>query len=108
MFRFAAVLALVLISTPTWAQEIHSSLCLLGCPAGSPASNDLIIRDIYILSSNDQTKFSDWAAYVVTADTLGPTRKRRWKADPALADTETLEPSDYRGAHAALHTDRGH
>lgn len=99
---------LALVPASIQAQEIHSDLCLLGCPAGSPSTNDLIIRDVYILSSNDQTKFADWAAYVVTADTLGPTRKRKWKADPALADSETLEPSDYKGAHDALHTDRGH
>jgi len=44
------------------AQEIHAPHCLLGCPLGGPVSNDLIVREIYALSSNDQTKFADWVA----------------------------------------------
>ncbi|MCY4379879.1 MAG: DNA/RNA non-specific endonuclease [Candidatus Dadabacteria bacterium] len=90
------------------AQENHSDLCMHGCPSGSPATNDIIIRDIYILSSNDSTKFADWVAYRVTKDTIGQTQKRTWRADSRLADDETLEPKDYDGAFAALKTDRGH
>lgn len=90
------------------AQEIHADSCIYGCPSGSPLTNDIIIRDIYILSSNDSTKFADWVAYRVTKDTIGQTQKRTWKPDPWLADDETLEPEDYDGAFAALKTDRGH
>jgi len=62
------------------------------------------------MSNNEQTKFADWVAYrldkaSVTAETK---TKRKWKADPELQEEETLEPADYKGAHAALHTDRGH
>ena len=89
-------------------QEIHVDLCMYGCPSGSPPTNDIITRDIYILSSNDSTKFADWVAYRVTKDTIGQTQKRTWKPDPWLADDETLEPEDYDGAFAALKTDRGH
>ena len=98
----------VLFATPVSAQEIHSALCLYGCPFGSPQTNDLIIRDIYILSSNDDTKLSDWAAYRITASTIGSSKERVWRADPYLAPEETLEPEDYEGANAALKTDRGH
>ena len=97
-----------LISASAIAQEIHSALCLYGCPFGSPATNDLIIRDIYILSSNDGTKFADWAAYRVTANTIGSTDVRVWRSDPYLAPDESLEPEDYEGANSALKTDRGH
>ena len=90
------------------AQEIHADLCMHGCPSGSPLTNDIIIRDIYILSSNDSTKFADWVAYRVTKDTIGQTQKRTWKPDPWLANDETLESEDYDGAFAALKTDRGH
>ena len=42
----------------------------------------------------------------------GPRSARRaaraWKADPWLADAETLEPNDYDGAPAQLKIDRGH
>ena len=102
------VLVTVALSGSVSAQEIHAPQCLYGCPIGSPASNDLIFREIYILSSNDTTKFADWVAYKVTKDTIGPTAERRWKPDPDLAENETLEPNDYRGAHAELETDRGH
>ena len=83
-------------------------MCMYGCPSGSPPTNDIIIRDIYILSSNDSTKFADWVAYRVMKRTIGQTQKRTWKPDPWLADDETLEPEDYDGAFAALKTDRGH
>ena len=96
------------IATPIAAQEIHANLCLHGCPSGSPATNDIVVRDIYILSSNDRTKFADWVAYRVTQGTIGKSKGRVWRQDPRLADDETLESSDYAGANAALQTDRGH
>ena len=95
-------------SKPAAAQEIHATLCQYGCPSGSPATNDIVIRDIYILSSNDTTKFADWVAYRITKSTIGKTAKRVWKPDPWLTDNETLEPEDYQGAFATLKTDRGH
>ncbi len=90
------------------AQEIQSEHCLHGCPSGSPANNMVIIREIYILSANGTTKFADWVAYKVTAETIGPSQRRKWKADPLLAENETLEPADYKDAHKVLKTDRGH
>ena len=39
--------------------EIHTFHCLHGCPMGTAATNDLIVREIYTLSSNDRTKFAD-------------------------------------------------
>ena len=108
--RLATVIAVVVAipAVPAGAQEIHADLCLHGCPSGSPPTNDLVIRSVYLLSSNDTTKFADWVAYRVTKSTIGTTAERRWKADPWLADDETLEPSDYSGAFAELKTDRGH
>ena len=81
-----------------------------GIPTGTAASNDLICRDIYVISSNDETKFADWVAYRLDPSNLedkGKT-KRVWKADPDIDPAETLEPDDYKGAHDALKTDRGH
>ena len=102
------LVAFVIAATPGAAQEVHSSLCFNGCPTGTPPTNDLIIRDIYILSSNDETKFADWVAYNVTLATIGRTARRNFRADPLLDQDETLEPGDYRGANAAIGTDRGH
>ena len=90
------------------ADELHTSHCLHGCPAGAPATNDVVVRPIYVLSSNDATKFADWVAYRVTRATVGPTDWRRWRADPVLAEAETLEREDYRDANRVLGTDRGH
>ena len=98
----ASILALAVFLLPAATIELHAELCLYGCPAGSAQTNDIIVHEIYVLSSNDSTKFADWVAYRVTAKSIGPTASRRWKADPALAEVETREPSDYRGANRAL------
>lgn len=87
---------------------IYSTLCLDGCPAGAPADNDVIVREIYVLSNNATTKFADWVAYKITRYTIGPSKPRNWKEDPQLAPARTLSPPDYNGAHAALKVDRGH
>jgi endonuclease G, mitochondrial len=98
------------LTTAAQAQnaEVHTFHCLHGCPSGASATNDLVVREIYTLSSNDRTKFADWVAYRVTSDTVGTSEGRRWQADPWLDETETLEPPDYDGAPTALRIDRGH
>ena len=90
--------------------EIHCEHILYGIPLGTPASNDLIIRSIYALSSNDQTKLADWVAYRLDKETgEGESiTNRTWKPDPWLESDETLEPDDYTGAYDSLGTDRGH
>lgn len=90
------------------ALEIHSFHCLYGCPKGPTEARDLVIRQIYLLSANNETKLADWVAYRVTPETIGSQSTRNWRRDPWLAPDETLSPGDYRGAHAALGTDRGH
>ena len=87
---------------------VDSDHCLMSCPGGAPAANDVITREIYTLSNNGTTKFADWVAYRTTTDTIGPTKPRNWRADPLLPADRTLEPEDYTGANAALGTDRGH
>lgn len=105
-----ASLTLALAATPAAADqaEIHTFHCLHGCPMGTSSTNDLIVREIYTLSSNDRTKFADWVAYRVSGETVGPSGSRRWQADPWLDPGETLEPEDYEGAPDALRIDRGH
>jgi endonuclease G len=105
-------LALVLIgqASPGLAgeAEIHTFHCLHGCPMEVSATNDLVVREIYTLSSNDRTKFADWVAYRVTPDSVVPSGSRRWQADPWLDWNETLEEGDNEGAPTALGIDRGH
>lgn len=90
--------------------EIHCKHFFAGYPTGTPASNDLVIRDIYALSSNDETKFADWVAYRLDPQTISGDidTVRKWRQDPFLDDEETLEPNDYTNANDTLATDRGH
>ncbi len=90
--------------------EIHCKHFIYGYPKGSPQTNDLIIRDIYALSSNDSTKFADWVAYRLDTKTItGASQKERdWATDPWLDTWETLQPNDYKDASKQLHIDRGH
>lgn len=103
-----AGLLMTLWTLPSAGQEIHADLCLHGCPAGSPATNDIVFRNTYVLSSNDVTKFADWVAYRVTSNTIGRSQGRFMQADSVLADSETLEYENYYQAHATLGVDRGH
>jgi len=111
---FLAVL--MIVGTVCFAQnspEIHCKHFYAGYPYGTPSSNDLIIREISALSSNDSTKFADWVAYWLDKDIIiGPNRSRYWAPDPWLDETETLEPNpddgDDKGVWAENGTDRGH
>lgn len=89
--------------------EIHTKHFFKGYPAGAPATNDLIIRDLYALSNNDSTKFADWVAYRIDSLSMsGSGRPRNWRRDPWLDKEETLEESDYRGANARYSFEKGH
>ena len=117
MLRFAfASAAFVLIPTTASAQEIHIVHCYNGqCPSGAPVTNDLVVREIYALSNNDDRKFADWVAYRVTRETIGTSAdlNRGWQTDTFLAEEETVEAGngaadDYQGAYTAHDYHRGH
>ena len=104
-------LTVLWVPTDAAGQTVESVHCLASCPSGAPMTNTLLVREIYALSNNPDTKFADWVAYRVTAETIGPSRSRNWRADPWLLPEATLEPrgpDDYRRANAVLGTDRGH
>ncbi|MFZ3072287.1 MAG: DNA/RNA non-specific endonuclease, partial [Thermodesulfobacteriota bacterium] len=109
-----ALIAILVIIFPNsiFAQEypeIHCKHFFFGYPTGTPSTNDLIIRDIYALSSNDETKLADWVAYRLDNKTISGDSKpeRKWEFDPWLDSNETLEPEDYKGI-SNLGMDRGH
>ncbi|BAW96616.1 DNA/RNA non-specific endonuclease [[Synechococcus] sp. NIES-970] len=81
-----------------------------GIPQGTPATNDLLVRSIYCLSANPETKFADWVAFRLDRETItgSSNQDREWAADPDLHRDVTLEPEDYRGAYQAHNYDRGH
>ena len=72
--------------------EIHCKHFFNGYPYGAPASNDLVIRDLYALSNNDNTKFADWVAYKLTLHEVDGELdlERNWKSEEWLDGSETL------------------
>ena len=74
------------------------------------SNSKIVDNKCYILSANFETKFADWVAYKLNEETVNSEIKtfRRWKKDPKLDNSETLEPKDYKGAYKALTVDRGH
>lgn len=110
-YRFLGVAAWLAIGAgmaTTAKAEIHGPHCLYGCPNIGAITNDVIIRRLYTVSSNDDTNAADWVSYVVDPAYIGKTNERVWRPDPILADDERLEPDDYKGAYKVLGTDRGH
>ena len=110
MIRKLGVALLLCFAQPAAPADVHIVHCPKGCPTGTDDTNDLVVREVYALSSNDTTKFADWVAYRVTKETIGSSNslKRTWKADPLLESAETLEPDDYKGANKSYRYDRGH
>jgi endonuclease G len=77
--------------------EIYAEHFFYGYPVGTPVTNDLVVRDLYALSSNDSTRFADWVAYRLTvAEVAGAAEssdlERNWRRDPWLDPGETLDP----------------
>ena len=105
-------LALLACSGTALAQfaDVRCEHFFYGYPLGTPDTNVMVIRDDYALSNNGETKFADWVAYKLSPETVAGNSKedRVWRADPLLDGGETLEPSDYTGAHTELDVDRGH
>lgn len=94
-----SALALVLLnSRPGHAAEYRIGLCLHGCPAGASGDNHLLLRPIYALSYNTTNKAADWAAYRVTADSIGiaSSLSRQPLLDGYVADT--LQVTDFAGS----------
>ena len=60
--RYPSLVAIAAVAffavMPAVGQELHTPFCLHGCPLGAPASNDTIVRSIYVLSVNHDTKFA--------------------------------------------------
>ncbi len=84
-------------------------LCFYGCP-DSPPGNDMVEREIYILSNNPETKLADWVSYYLD-DILvgsGSAGSRDYRPDPRLDPGRTLEPADYKGAFNKHRYTKGH
>jgi endonuclease G, mitochondrial len=84
----------------------RTSHCLGGCPLGNSQENDLVLRSIYALSFNHQTRIADWVAYRVTSDAIGIASmlSRTPRADPFIPDA--LQPEDYIDSYAVAGVER--
>lgn len=102
----APVLMFVLLLPSVHAEPLDPN-CFQQCPV-TQADNRVLTRTSHTLSNNAATKFADWVAYDVVQEGIGKSQRRVWHSDPMLPPDETLEPADYKGAHKALKTDRGH
>jgi len=106
-FRLMLVVALLvllpsLVLAQTAPPRIYCKHFIFGYPLGAPASNPMVIRDLYALSVNGQTKLADWVCYHLTPhETQGTLDlERNWRNDPWLEKDEALEASpqdDYQG-----------
>jgi endonuclease G len=102
-----ALLLLLLLPLDRPVAEELVPNCLEACPVTTGVSL-IVRRSSHTLSNNAETKFADWVAYEVASAAIGKSQKRVWRADPKIPADQTLEPGDYKGAHKALKTDRGH
>ena len=95
---------------PTDGPSVHNPF---GRPGGTPATNDLVVRELYEASTNETTKFSDWVAYFLDGSTFGSSGNPNWDNDTCIDASKTLEADspggdDMAGAHAAFGYQRGH
>lgn len=88
------------------AQGYRVVHCPWGCPDGASEESHLILRPIYALSYNTRSKSADWAAYRITADSVGIASSL--SRQPLVDDyvSETLEPADFVSA-SSLELNRG-
>lgn len=92
----ALALSLSVAAQPA-GPEIWTEHVLYGLPEGTPPTNDLVVRDLYALSSNDSTKLADWVGYRLTVSEVAGEAESRdleraWRMDPWLGADETLDP----------------
>ena len=86
------------IAPQSFAVDYRIGHCLFGCPQGADTDNHLILRPIYALSFNTSFKTPEWAAYRVTADSIGiaSSLSREPLADDFVE--ETLQPADFEAS----------
>lgn len=110
---------LITVSLPLFSYdpaEVHSFHAPWGIPGGTPEGSDLIFRQLYTVSTNDETKLLNWIAFHLTPELVANTYDvgRGYATDPLLEPHETLEErsgrGDYTGAYARDRSgyDRGH
>lgn len=99
VFAYLFLLVLLANSAPLATAQVYQlGHCLFGCPQGADSANHLLVRAIYALSYNTQTKSADWVAYEMSAGSIGiaSSLSREALADDYVQDT--LQNSDFEAA----------
>ena len=97
-YRVVAISLLLVITVQSHAAELRIAHCLYGCPEGGSVENHLILRPIYALSYNTQNKVADWAAYRVTAGSIGIASSLSRQSVKDDFVEETLTELDFLGS----------
>ncbi len=92
------LILVVQIGPPSQAVEYRIGHCLFGCPQGANSANHLIIRSIYALSYNTTLKSAEWAAYRVTADSIGIASSLSRQAVADDFEIDTLRVEDFEAS----------
>jgi endonuclease G len=97
--RVCAVLTLLLGgfgATSTLAEDYRIGLCFGGCPQGAADGDELILRPIYAMAYNTDTKSADWVAYKVSAGSIGIASNLSREPVPDNFIADTLDGSDFQ------------
>ena len=90
----------ILLAMPhrAMAETVRFAHCFAGCPNGAPGDSHVIARSIYTLSFNPDTRIADWAAYSVTAGSIGVATNlsRAPVSDPFVSNM--LDPREFPAA----------
>ncbi|MGE4195468.1 MAG: DNA/RNA non-specific endonuclease [Pseudodesulfovibrio sp.] len=97
-----SLLLILVLSYQAYAlsiEKLYLEICPFGLPVGASEENEIVIRDIYALSVNPQTKMADWVVYRIDPKTVNgaSVSERKWKADPLLPASIAMRPADYAG-----------
>jgi len=100
MFRYLYVFVLVLTTgcttTAPAPENLHIAHCLQGCPTGTPATNEIIVRHLYAVSVNADTRLADWVSYRILPDSIGVASllPREWQNDGLTRNGVRLQDLD--------------
>ena len=74
-------------------ENLHISHCLQGCPTGTPDSNEIIVRHLYAVSINAETRLADWVSYRILPGSIGVASllPRDWQTDQLSRSGVRLE-----------------
>lgn len=73
--------------------NVHIAHCLRDCPSGTPESNEVIVRHLYAVSINAESRLADWVSYRVLPGSIGVASllPREWQTDQLARNGVRLE-----------------